>query len=68
MQQRKYGSIMFHKRSKMFVDIDNCSTHELSEAYIYESHKQAESDLEGYDNPNEYEIWDIEIIYQTIED
>jgi hypothetical protein len=50
------------------MDNDNCFTHELSEAYIYDNHKQAEKDLKEYDEPNEYEIWDIEIMYQTIED
>lgn len=68
MQQIKYGSIIFHKRSKMFMNCEEGFTHELSEAYIYENHKRAENDLEEYDEPNEYEIWDIEIKYQTIED
>jgi len=50
------------------MDDENCFTHELSKAFIYENHKQAGNDLEEYDEPNEYEIWDIEIMYQTIED
>ena len=69
MKQVKTGSVIFHKRSKMFMDNsdDCCFTHNLYEAYIYENHNQAQNNLDEYDEPDGYEVWDIEVVYKTVE-
>ncbi len=71
MKQVKNGSVIFNKRSKMFDgnNDDGTFTHELSEAYIYEDYKQAENELlNNFDEPDNYKIWNIEIIYKTLDD
>lgn len=68
MQVRKYGSILFDKKQKDFYLEDGDSTDEMSEAAIFDTIEDANSTRSRLDEPDNFEVWDIEIVYRTIDE
>ena len=66
MQVRKYGSILFNKKNKDFYVDDGYTVDDMSEATIFYQKEGAEIEISCLDEPEDFEIWNIEIIYQTV--
>ena len=60
------GCILYDKINKCFVDGDGEQCDRMCKAYVYENKKFAEEDLKKFDEPNNYEIWDMKVLYKTI--
>lgn len=68
MQVRKYGCILFNKKQKDFYSEDGDSTEEMSKAFICENKNDAISVRSCQDEPDDFDIWNIEIVYRTVDD
>lgn len=67
MRSVKTVFVIYNKLSKMFDgnNEDGEMTDDLFDAYIYTTHKEAENELGNFDEPKDFEIWEIEMIYKT---
>jgi hypothetical protein len=68
MQARIYGSILFNKKQKDFYLEGGDSTDDMSEAYVYDNKEHANKIRETLDEPDDFDIWNIEIVYRTVDD
>lgn len=65
MQQRKYGCVAFNKKTKEFDGGDGNMVDELLQAEIFSNNIIPNEFLKRYDEPEEFELWPIEIVYRT---
>lgn len=68
MQVRKYGSILFNKKGKDFYADDGYVVDDMSEACIFDSPQDAHDTRGCFDEPDNFEVWNLEIVYRTIND
>jgi hypothetical protein len=69
MQVRKYGCILFNKKQKDFYSEDGDSTEEMSEAFVFNNKEHANATIKSdFDEPDDFDIWNIEIVYRTVDD
>lgn len=67
MQIRKYGKVLFNKEEKSFDDGEGYLADNLDEAYVYEySQEDLEGVISSMDEPEKWEIWNVEIMISTI--
>jgi hypothetical protein len=65
MRSIRTGFIFFNKSSKMFDCSEGELTDDLHEANVYPTRASADNQLEIFDRPEDFEIWEIEIEYRT---
>jgi hypothetical protein len=68
MQVRKYGSILFNKKTKDFYTEDGYVIDDMSEANIYKTPDEAHEVIKCLDEPDIFDVWNIEIVYRTVDD
>jgi len=65
MQVNVKGYIIFNKIEKDFEGTD-CNTAYLEDAFIYDIKNDAEETIKEYDEPENYEIWEVEKSVKTV--
>lgn len=59
------GFIIYNKVEKDFEGIDGNIAY-LEDAYLYDNKNDAEEAIKEYDEPENYEVWEVEKSIQTI--
>jgi len=69
MTSKITGYILFNKKNINFVNANNEDTEIMHEAYVYTNKKSLIKELnEEFDEPDDYDIWAIEVCYNTIQE
>jgi hypothetical protein len=65
MRVIKKGFVIYDTVNKTFEDLDDC-THYLEDAYIYENKDDVEEAIKVYDEPQHFEVWEVEKVIRTV--
>lgn len=60
------GFVIYNKVEKNFEDLTEGFIEYLVDAFIYENRDDAEENMKTYDEPENYEIWEVEKVIRTI--
>lgn len=65
MRFTKQGFVLLNKETKDFATENGEQTWDIFRAEIFETLPYAEMEIESFDCPDEYEIWEVETIITT---